>query len=49
MGLFKGAKFTSRSQKIDAFQSTVCEFGTPGAAVVRHVQGVAEPDVLSGF
>lgn len=29
MGLFKGAKFTSRSQKIDAFQSTVCEFGTP--------------------
>lgn len=28
MGLFKGAKFTSRSQKIDAFQSTVCEFGT---------------------
>ncbi|WP_337424216.1 phage tail protein [Phascolarctobacterium succinatutens] len=29
MGLFKGTKFTSRSQKIDAFQSTVCEFGTP--------------------
>lgn len=29
MGLFKGAKFTSRSQKTDAFQSTVCEFGTP--------------------
>lgn len=29
MGLFKGAKFTSRSQKIDAFQSTVCDFGTP--------------------
>lgn len=29
MGLFKGAKFTSRSNKIDAFQSTVCEFGTP--------------------
>ena len=29
MGLFKGAKFTSRSNKIEAFQSTVCEFGTP--------------------
>lgn len=29
MGLFKGAKFTSRSNKIDAFQSTVCDFGTP--------------------
>lgn len=29
MGLFKGTNFTSRSQKIDAFQSTVCEFGTP--------------------
>lgn len=29
MGLFKKTSFTSRSNKIDAFQSTVCEFGTP--------------------
>lgn len=29
MGLFKKSSFTSRSNKIDAFQSTVCEFGTP--------------------
>lgn len=29
MGLFKKSNFTSRSNKIDAFQSTVCEFGTP--------------------
>lgn len=29
MGLFKKSSFTSRSSKIDAFQSTVCEFGTP--------------------
>ena len=29
MGLFKKTNFTSRSNKIDAFQSTVCEFGTP--------------------
>ena len=29
MGLFKKSSFTSRSSKIDSFQSTVCEFGTP--------------------
>ena len=29
MGLFKKTSFTSRSNKIDSFQSTVCEFGTP--------------------
>lgn len=29
MGLFKKTSITNRSNKIDAFQSTVCEFGTP--------------------
>lgn len=29
MGLFRSTTITSRSNKIDAFQSTVCEFGTP--------------------
>lgn len=29
MGIFKGSSFTSRSDKITSFQSTVCEFGTP--------------------
>ncbi len=29
MGLFRGASFTSRSERITAFQSTVCDFGTP--------------------
>lgn len=29
MGLFGGSSFTSRSEQITAFQSTVCEFGTP--------------------
>lgn len=29
MGFFRGSSFTSRSDKIEAFQSTVCEFGTP--------------------
>ena len=29
MGLFGGSSFTSRSDQITAFQSTVCEFGTP--------------------
>ena len=29
MGLFRGSSVTTRSDKISAFQSTVCDFGTP--------------------
>lgn len=29
MSLFKGAKTTTRADKIEAFQSTTCDFGTP--------------------